>query len=262
MSEHEGVFAPGTPCWSDLGVDDVSAARAFYTEVFGWELQDGPPEAGGYLMALLDGRPVAGIGPRTGSGRPSAWTSYLATEDADATAAAVTHAGGSVLTPPFDVMDVGRMAIATDTTGVVFGLWQGYAHQGYGRVNEAGAACWNETHTTDAESSRAFYAAVFGYRFEVFGDPSEPYAIAKLPDADADADPVAGVFAPPTGLPDGVPGYWITWYGARDTDATVAAVLERGGTALMEPSDSPFGRSALVLGAQGELFGVIAVPSP
>jgi len=260
MSEHDGVFAPGTPCWSDLGVDDVEAARTFYSEVFDWDFQDGPPEAGGYVMALLDGRPVAGIGPKMSDGQPTAWTSYLATADADATTVAVTAAGGTVLTPPFDVMDVGRMAIAADPTGVVFGLWQARAHDGYGRVNEPGAPCWNETHTADAETAKAFYSAVFGYRFDVFGDPAEPYAIAKLADAAPDADPVAGVFTPPTGFPEGVPGYWMTWFGTHDTDATVAAVVERGGKALMEPFDSPFGRSGLVLGAQGELFGVIAVP--
>lgn len=261
MSEHDGAFAPGTPCWSDLGVDDVGAARTFYAEVFGWDLQDGPPEAGGYVMALLDGRPVAGIGPTMGDGRPTAWTSSLATADADATAATVTAAGGSVLTAPFDVMDAGRMATAVDPTGVVFGLWQAGVHHGYGRVNEAGAPCWNETHTTDAETAKAFYSAVFGYRFDVFGDPSEPYAAAKLPGAGPDADPVAGVFTPPTGFPEGVPGYWMTWFGTHDTDATVADVVAHGGTVVTEPTDSPFGRSSIVLGPQGERFGVIAVPT-
>ncbi|WP_144712125.1 VOC family protein [Curtobacterium pusillum] len=262
MSELEGVPAAGTPCWSDLGVDDVAAARSFYAAVFGWEVPDGPPGAGGHVVALLDGRPVAGIGPRMGGGGgPGAWTTSLATADLDATIGAVTDAGGSELTPALDVLDDGRMAIAADPTGVVFGLWQGRGLSGYGRVNEPGAACWNETHTTDADAATAFYGAVFGYRFDVFGDPSAPYAIAKLPGAEAGSDPVAGVFTPPTGLPEGSPGYWVTWFGANDTDATVAAVVEHGGTVLAGPTDSPFGRSALVLGAQGERFGVIAAPA-
>jgi len=261
MSEHEGVFAPGSPCWSDLGVGDVAAARTFYAGVFGWEFLDGPPEAGGYSMGMLAGRPVAAVGPRMGDDQPTAWTVHLATADADATAAAVTAAGGSVLAAPFDVLDAGRMGIAADPTGVVFGLWQGRGHTGYGRVNEPGAACWNEAHTADAEAAKAFYTAVFGYGFDVVGDAAEPYAIAKLRGDGWDADPVAGVFTPPTGLPGGGPGYWVTWFGTADTDATVAAVVDHGGSVLMGPSDSPFGRSALVLGAQGELFGVIAVPS-
>lgn len=208
-------------------------------------------------MALLDGRPVAGIGPLMGAEQPVSWTAYLATDDADATAAAVTAAGGMVFTAPFDVMDVGRMAIAADPAGAVFGLWQARAHDGYGRVNQAGAPCWNEVHTGDDETAKRFFTTLFGYTYDVFGDPSEPYSSAKLhPD---DADPVAGVFTPPGGLPEGVPGYWLTWFGAADTDATVAAVTERGGSVLMGPFDSPFGRSAIVTGAQGEMFGIVAM---
>jgi predicted enzyme related to lactoylglutathione lyase len=257
MSEHHGPWPTGAPCWSDLGVPDVAAARSFYADVFGWRLDDGPPESGGYVMATLDGLPVAGIGPLMTEGQPTTWTTYLATDDADTTTTAVTGAGGTVLTAPFDVMDVGRMAIVVDPPGAVVGLWQARGHDGYGRVNEAGAPCWNEVHTRDAEAAKAFYATVFGYTYDVFGDPSEPYASAKL-HAD-DADPVAGVFAPPGGLPDGVAGYWLTWFGAADTDATVLAVTEHGGTVLMGPFDSPFGRSAVVLGAQGEMFGIVAV---
>lgn len=261
MSEHDGRWTEGTPCWSDLGVPDVDAARTFYTEVFGWHVEDGPAEAGGYVTALLGGRPVAGIGPLTGEGQPPSWTAYLATDDVDAITARVTTADGSVLTPAFDVLDAGRMAIAADPTGAVVGLWQAGAHDGSGRVNEPGAPCWAEVHTRDAEAAKAFYTALFGWSYDVFGDPSEPYASAKLPGATADADPVAGVFAPPGGLPEGVPAYWLTWFGSDDTDATVEAAVQRGGTALMEPFDSPFGRSAIVLGPQGELFGVVAMPA-
>ncbi|TCK61149.1 VOC family protein [Curtobacterium sp. PhB136] len=257
MSEHTGAWAPGSPCWSDLGVGDVPAARDFYAGVFGWRFEDGPPESGGYVMALLDDRPVAGVGPLMGEGQPVSWTAYLATDDADTTATAVTSAGGTVVTPPFDVMDVGRMAVAADPTGAVFGLWQGRAHDGYGLVNQAGAPCWNEVHTRDAEAAKTFYATLFGYTYDVFGDPAEPYAAAKL--HPEDPAPVDGVFTPPGGLPDGVPGYWLTWFGSTDTDATVATVTAHGGSVLMGPFDSPFGRSAVVAGAQGEVFAVVAV---
>lgn len=261
MSEHIGPWVQGSPCWSDLGVPDVAPARTFYESVFGWRFEDGPPEAGGYVMAFLDGRTVAGVGPLMTDDQPPSWTSFLATDQVDDTVDAVTAAGGTVLTPPFDVMDVGRMAIAADPTGAVLGLWQDRGHEGYGRVNQAGAACWNEVHTRDAETAKAFYTEVFGWTYDVFGDPSEPYASAKLPGAAPESDPVAGVFAPPGGLPDGVRGYWLTWFGSDDTDATVVTAIEHGGTALMEPYDSPFGRSAIIRGAQGEVFGVVGMPA-
>ena len=51
----------GTPCWVDVMVTDPTAAKHFYTGLFGWDIQDGPPEAGGYAMCLLKGRPVAAV---------------------------------------------------------------------------------------------------------------------------------------------------------------------------------------------------------
>src|SRR5215471_6697023 len=93
------AWPSGTPCWVDLGVDDTARARAFYSRLFGWDIQDGPPEAGGYVMCLKDGHPVAGIGPQAGPpGTPPTWTVYIASGDADETAGKITEAGGKILT--------------------------------------------------------------------------------------------------------------------------------------------------------------------
>jgi uncharacterized protein len=264
MSEHEGPWPTGTPCWVDLAVDDLAAARTFYAEVFGWDVERTQRDPGAYLMASLAGRAVAAIGPRTHDDQPVAWTTYLATADADATTAAVTAAGGSVVRAPFEVPGVARIAVVADPTGAAFGLWQARTQAGVERTNVPGAMCWNEVHTDDAGSARAFYADLFGWTYDVFGDPAEPYASAKL--HETDAAPIAGVYAPSGGSPDGgsperMSPYWLTWFGVVDTDATVAAIVERAGAVLMEPHDSPFGRAAVVGGAQGEVFGVIAVPT-
>ena len=133
MVARDTAWPSGTPCWVDLGVDDIVKASAFYAGLFGWEIQAGPPEAGGYVMCLTNGRPVAGIGPKQGPpGTPPAWTTYLAADDADNTARMVKTAGGQVLMEPMDVMDVGRMAVAADPGGAVFGIWQARTHIGVG----------------------------------------------------------------------------------------------------------------------------------
>ena len=93
------------------------------------------------------------------------WTTYLATSDADATARKIKDAGGQVIVEPADVMDVGRMAVAVDPAGAVFGLWQARAFPGAQIVNEPGAMCWNEQMSNDFEGSKSFYAAVFGYEY-------------------------------------------------------------------------------------------------
>src|SRR5215471_3595785 len=109
------VIAPGTPSWVDLSTSDLEAARRFYTGLFGWQANPVPePEAGGYTMFQLAGKHVAGVGQAQNPQQPSAWTTYVSVTDADAVAASVREAGGTVLMPPMDVMQAGRMAIFQD----------------------------------------------------------------------------------------------------------------------------------------------------
>lgn len=255
MTNHDGPWPTGTPSWTDLGVEDVAAARAFYSALLGWDIHDGPDDAGGYLMATLNGRPVAGIGPKMADDpTPSTWTTYLATDDADATAKRIVDAGGSVFMPPFDVLDVGRMTVAADAGGAVFGVWQGSKHQGAGVVNEPGALCWNEIHTRHYAATQAFYATVYGYEFQEIGDGKDfVYSVASL----AQGEPgIAGLLDDPA-VPEGIDGYWLTWFAVADADAAAAQVTALGGTIVVPPSDSPFGRMTIAVGAQGETFGLI-----
>jgi len=172
MVTRDTAWPPGTPCWIDLGVADKAKAKAFYGGLFGWSIQDGPPEAGGYSMCLIDGKAAAGIGDKQGpEEQPPYWTTYIATADADATAARVKAAGGQVLADPFDVMDVGRMAIAIDPGGAPFGIWEAKAHTGVGVANEPGALIWSENMSRDYEANKAFYGSVFGYHFSDIGGP-------------------------------------------------------------------------------------------
>ena len=105
MSERDR-YEPGVPCWVDILRPDPEAAMAFYGPLLGWEFAG--PGPGGYHVARLRGRDVAGIG--TGSPPAPGWTTYVAVESADVAAAAAEHAGGSVLAAPFDVAPAGPKA--------------------------------------------------------------------------------------------------------------------------------------------------------
>src|SRR5262245_5789291 len=104
-------YPAGTPSWVDLGTPDPDAGSQFYSGLFGWQIEEGPPEAGGYRMCMLNGQPVAGLGPQMNPDAPAAWTTYVSVDDADKSAALAREAGGQVLMEPFDVLTVGRMAI-------------------------------------------------------------------------------------------------------------------------------------------------------
>lgn len=125
MSERTS-YTHGTPCWVELsGTPDVDASQAFYRELFGWEMpeQSNSAELGGYRRAKLGGRDVAGVSPRMEDDQPTVWATYVSVEDAAATAAEVAESGGEQITEPMDVVGLGTMAIFTDPTGAVFGIW-------------------------------------------------------------------------------------------------------------------------------------------
>jgi hypothetical protein len=256
MVTRDSAWPSGTPCWVDLGVPDIARASRFYAGLFGWDIQAGPPEAGGYAMCLKDGRPVAGIGPQQGPpGTPPTWTVYLAADDADATASKITPAGGQILVAPMDVMDAGRMAVAADAAGAVFGIWQARSHTGFGLASEPGAVCWNENFSRDLDRNEAFYQAVFGYEFGAMPDPDFRYATLKLGGTE-----VGGIGELGSGFPPDVPAHWSTYFAVTATDAAVETITALGGSVSQAPWDTPYGRMAVVSDDQGAVFSLMTLP--
>lgn len=95
MTEAAARRTPGTPCWVSLIVHSLCTTQEFYADLFGWEFVPGPDQLGPYVRALIDGKEVAGIGQLPPDRHlPVAWTTYLATDDADVTAEAIRSCGG------------------------------------------------------------------------------------------------------------------------------------------------------------------------
>jgi predicted enzyme related to lactoylglutathione lyase len=105
--EQPRTYPRGVPCWVDTEQPDTHAAARFYGALFGWAFEDVMPAAapGTYLVATLGGRDVAAIGQADGT---PAWATYIAVDDADATAAAVAAAGGTVIGEPWEAGPGGR----------------------------------------------------------------------------------------------------------------------------------------------------------
>ena len=254
MVTRDTAWATGTPCWVDLGVADIAKACAFYSALFGWEVQPGPPEAGGYTVCRKDGRQVAGIGPNIGQpASPPAWTTYLATADAAGTARKIKAAGGHLVVRPMDVMDQGRMAIATDPGGATFGVWQARAHTGVQLANEPGSLSWNENLSRDFDRNKAFYHAVFGYEFGDIGAAGFRYATLKIGGTE-----VGGIGELDSASPAGVPAHWSVYFAVEDTDAAVTRVGELGGATLRPSRDTPYGRMAIVADDHGASFSLLS----
>lgn len=245
-------WPPGTPCWVDLGAPDLPAAQTFYGQLLGWTCSAGEPEFGGYCICRCDGHDAAGLGPQMEPSQPPRWTTYFATDDADRTAAAVTEAGGTVVVAPMDVGPVGRMAIALDPQGQPFGLWQSGLNTGIRYYDEPGGLIWNELASPDPQAARRFYAAAFGFRYDAV-EAAEGYTTFATA-----GPPLGGLGGVHEG---GTPG-WATCFAVADTDAAVHLVQERGGELRTPPTDTPYGRFAVVVDPWGAPFSVMAATSP
>ena len=108
-------YPPGTFSWAELATSDADAAKAFYGELFGWNYDDNPIGDGQvYTMAQRDGGTAAALFQ---TDQPPHWNCYVTVASADDSAAKAEAHGASVVAEPFDVMEVGRMAVFIDPQG-------------------------------------------------------------------------------------------------------------------------------------------------
>jgi len=253
------TFAPGTFCWADLGSPDAAAATRFYTSLFGWTAEDRPMGAEAvYTMLAVDGRPVAALYQQDPlqQGLSPQWLSYISVQSADVAAHLARELGGTVLLEPFDVLDVGRMALLQDPTGAIVAVWEPRSHAGAALVGEPGSIGWHELDTNDVIRAGRFYQALFGWTAET--RPVGPGIYTTFSAADGAR---AGMVSPRAAGESGVP-HWLVYFVVGDCEAHAARAQVLGGTVRLPPTDTPgVGRFALLADPQGAAFAVIQMPA-
>ena len=255
MPTRDTTWPAGTPCWADLAVPAMPKAVEFYSAVLGWSLVDTGEEFGHYHFAQVNGHAAAGVGPTMQEGQPSFWTLYMASDDTDATTKLIADNGGSVIMEPMDVPGAGRMCIAADPAGAVFGVWQSLGMPGAGIYSEPGGIAWEDARLSDVEAGRAFYTAVFGWTYgEIPG-----MALSEYGTFHGGGDPLGGLGGM-MGAPEGTPSHWVVYFGTADIDAAVAAVERLGGGVMQPAMDTPYGRMAFVTDPFGAPFALHQAP--
>lgn len=252
MPEKTG-YEPGALSWAELASPHLDEARAFYSALFGWDVDVSPdPATGGYTFFLQRGLRVAGLAPLFGEGQRPAWSTYVSVQDADDTVRAAVKAGATVILEPDDVPGMGRTAILSSPQGAQLSLWQPGAHVGAQVRDEPGAMCWNELTTHDLDTARAFYGAVFGWepRTDRFGATS--YTTWTL-----DGRSVAGLVLMDRDWPSEVPADWMVYFSVDDCDEAAARADDLGGSVSVPPAEMPgSGRFAVVNDPHGAVFAV------
>ncbi|WP_069885902.1 VOC family protein [Streptomyces luteocolor] len=255
-------FLTGAPVWVDMCAPDLADVSGFYRDLFGWELEPGGADVGGYSRFQLSGRTAAGAMAMPAEEAAPSWTLYFRTPDVDATVKAVEQAGGGALFEPVDIRDLGRMAGLTDSSGVPFSVWQQGELKGLDVVNEPGSLVWTELYTADVPRAAAFYGSVFGWGTSETPFPGGSYTMVHP--ADGTEDDMFGGMVPLASDPSeaGEGAYWLPYFQVADCDEAVTRARRGGGTVRMEPiSMQGVGRFAKLADPAGARFAVLQ-PSP
>jgi predicted enzyme related to lactoylglutathione lyase len=78
-----------------------------------------------------------------------------------------------------------------------------------------------------------------------------------------DGEERAGIMDAATFLPEGVASNWAIYWAVNDIETTVADARALGGSVVMDPTDTPYGRLAAVMdpaGGQFKLRSLKALP--
>ena len=254
MAETKTAVA-NKPAWVDLSSSDAAASRAFYSQLFGWKIEVNPdPQYGGYAMAEVGGKQVAGIGPKMSPEQPTAWSLYIGTDDADATAKKAQEAGGKVVAPPFDVGDQGRMATFQDPVGAFISIWQPKAMAGELPSGQAGQFGWAELDGKGLDKAVPFYQKVFGWSTKKsdMGQGMPPYIEFQI-----GGNSIAGVMDMGSNAPAQMPNFWLIYFSVDDVDKAAKKATSAGAQQMMAPQDFPGGRFAVITDPQGATFGLL-----
>jgi predicted enzyme related to lactoylglutathione lyase len=242
--------AVGKFVWHEQVSSDPGQAKDFYTELFGWGTELFKPGEMDYAMINANGQNHGGFGKAQEGAPPPHWLGHVQVDDVDETVEKAKAAGGKLAAGPFEMGEVGKMAIIGDPQGAYVSVYQ---PEGEGGVAE-GVFVWDELGTTDVDGAEKFYVEVFGWTTKDMGEDFGGYKLFQVGETG-----VAGVHA----LQDtSASPRWIPYVGVEDVDATVAKASELGGSTAAEAMDIPtVGRIALIKDPQGAIFGIIK-PEP
>jgi uncharacterized protein len=244
-------YPAGVPCWVEVLVGTPEAALDFYGQLLGWEFT----ESGGYHVASLDGRAVAGVIALPDGGVP-AWNTYVRVRSVADAAARVAEAGGTVVAGPLDALPFGRAAVLLDPSGAALSLWEPHERAGAELVNVPGAWMMSSLHTPDPAGANAFYGALFHWETSPLG----PVTLYRLPGYvgghPAQEIPRDVVAAMSSTVGTEIPPHWNVNLRVADADAIAARTETLGGTVVQPPMDTPGFRSAVLADPQGAVFSV------
>jgi uncharacterized protein len=232
--------------WHEQVSGDPAQAQRFYTQLFGWGTEVFKAEGMDYTMISSGGQTHGGFSSAMEGAPPPHWLGHIGVENLDQTIEKAKAAGGEVAAGPFDMEDIGRMAVLKDPQGAYVSAYESHG-EGTGA---AGVFVWDELGTTDADGAQRFYEDVFGWTTKDMGEDFGGYRIFQHGE-----EQIGGLMKNPE---PSIPAMWTPYIGVEDTDATCKKATELGAEVVVEPMDvQTVGRFAILKDPQGAVFGIL-----
>ena len=217
MADPHGSFI-----WYELLTRDAEAAGAFYGEVVGWTNADSGLADRSYRILMADGAGIGGMMQLSGEmiehGAKAVWLGYFGVDDVDTTIAAIRADGGTILMEPFDIPQVGRVAMFADRQGIPSYVMRGAVDGTSGAFSPTTPrhCSWNELRTSDQADALAFYVRHFNW---VAGDTMDMGPMGTYQFVGIGGVTHGAVMTRP---PDGPPPGWNYYMRVADIDAAIA----------------------------------------
>jgi len=245
----------GKVIWADLVTPDLAGAKRFYAGLFGWTFRDTAVGSSTYAVAMLDGRPVAGVferAAREDEHRQPAWLTFIAVSDVDAIKRAAVDHGAKVLFGPRTFQGRGRQAVFADPDGAVFAVLASSSGDPADFLAAPGEWIWSSLLASNPDTSATFYQTLLGYDVYDLETTSGTDHLILSSDDYARASVVA--------LPAGSHRHphWLNYIRVLDTTDAATKVATLGGRVLVEPHlDRHGGKIAVVADPAGAPFGLM-----
>ncbi|MFL6754340.1 MAG: VOC family protein [Sphingomicrobium sp.] len=250
--------------WYELMTADPTAAKTFYDAVVGWHIEAQSNFPNGYRMiGRSDGGFAGGVLPlndemQQHGARPT-WLGYLYVDDVDSSVAAIEKSGGKTFMAPFDIPNIGRVAMVADPAGAPFYIMKPIPPEGQPdaksdvfSTDQAQHVRWNELSTTDPDGAVDFYRRQFGWGQEGDMDMGE---MGKYRFIQNGPTTIGAIMRKPPQLPV---SSWTYYVGVDDIDRAADAIKSGGGQILNGPMEIPGGEFAVnAMDPQGAPFGLV-----
>jgi len=246
--------------WYELMTPDPKAGQAFYTNLFGWGLQDfDAAMKEPYVMWTRNSQPFGGVmrlpDEAKRMGAPPHWLPYVDVTKVDTAVAEATRLGAKVYVPPTDIPGGGRFAVLADPQGAVFGVVssaQPTPEPAEPPAPQVGEVSWHELATTDQNAAFGFYNTLFGWEKSQAMDMG---AAGTYQMFNRGEQMLGGMYNKAPDMP--APPHWLLYVRVPDIKQTLERVKTLGGKVLNGPMEVPGGSLvAQCMDPQGAAFAV------